>query len=387
MAEKKIPLDEAVHSISDSLSRHASNIQNLQVNLETTRSKLDNQFATLREELQQDMRNLESKLNLAITSKENRWSELSNEMHDLKTGLIELKQLIQSRPTIRPPPPPDPYRQTATQDPPNITPMNILHTSFNSNDHTQQHNPVLPKTIVLPPVSSIPTFSGKPTERPRQFLLRVVEYARTVNHWSTDTLLLGMSQFLKNSALEWYCQLYITNNLPVTWTQFVTRFLAQFHSPIRIAQQETEWSECKQHENETINEFVVRLRSIWLEHKQNEDESDFIKHLFCKMRPDMLTLMSNCRSNSLDLIIVEAQQVEEMLYLLNKEQLLTKISAASNIPSLLSLPAKFSDSNHGINSNQNSQFNPTCWRCYQHGHYARTCPLNESKANNHPKNM
>ena len=230
----------------------------------------------------------------------------------LKTGLIELKQLIQSRPTTPPSPSPDSSHQTATQHPANITPINILHNSFNSDDHTQHNIPVLSKTIVLPPASSIPTFSGKPTERPRQFLFRVVEYARTVNHWSTDTLLLGISQFLKDSALEWYCQLYTTNNLPVTWIQFVTRFLAQFHSPIRIAQQETEWSECKQHENETINEFVVRLRSIGLKHKQNENESDFIEHLFFKMRPDMLTLMSNCRSSLLDDIIAEAQQVEEI---------------------------------------------------------------------------
>ena len=110
MAEKKIKLDETLHEISDSLSHHASNIQNLQLNLETTRSKFDNHFTMLREEMQQDMRNFESKLILVITSKESRWSQLSNEMLALKTGLVELKQLIQSRPTTSLPPSPDSLR-------------------------------------------------------------------------------------------------------------------------------------------------------------------------------------------------------------------------------------------------------------------------------------
>lgn len=389
MAEKKVPIDEAVRQISDSLSHHASNIQNLQQNLETTRSKLDNQFTTLREEMQQEMRTLESKLNMAINSKESQWSELSNKMHALTTGLVELKQLIQARPTVPPPRPPNlsPETTAFTAHHSSNTPQASLdHSPLNLNDSIQHTTHMIPKTIVLPPASSIPTFSGKSTDRPRQFLLRVVEYTRTVNHWSTDTLLQGISQFLKDSALEWYCQLYITNNLPVTWTQFVSRFLAQFHSPIRIAQQETEWSECKQQENETINEFVVRLRSLWLEHKKDEDEPDFIKHLFCKMRPDMLTLMNNCRSSSLDDIVTEAQKVEEILYLRNKEQRLCNLmkksssTSSNNIPSLLSLPGKTSNSTRITNSTSNSQFTPTCWRCYAPGHYATTCPLNDPKS-------
>ena len=86
-----------------------------------------------------------------------------------------------------------------------------------------------------------------------------------------------------------------------------------------MAQQEHEWDECKQQENETINEFVVRLRSLWLEQKTEEEETDFSKHLFRKMRTDMLTLMNATRSSSLEDIITEAQQVEEILYLRNKD--------------------------------------------------------------------
>ena len=59
-----------------------------------------------------------------------------------------------------------------------------------------------------------------------------------------------------------------------------------FIPPIRNARQEQEWYECKQHENETINEFLIRLRAIWTEQKPKETEVDLIRHLMCKMRND-----------------------------------------------------------------------------------------------------
>ncbi|CAF3775132.1 unnamed protein product [Rotaria sp. Silwood1] len=261
-------------------------------------------------------------------------------------------------------------------------------------------------TLVLPPISSLPTFSGKSTERPRQFLLRVEEYARTVNNWSNDTLLRGISQFLKDEAFEWYCQLYHTNNKPTDWNQFVVRFLTQFHSPIRAAQQEQAWLDCKQQENETINQFVVRLRSIWLEEKPNEDDSNFTKHLFCKMRPDILTLMNVSRTSSLDSIITEAQQAEEILFLRNKEQrqrdlLKSKPAYYQNhsntgtphitysplaqsttlVPPLMDVTTRSRapprTQQASSTAYKSSTRNPiTCWRCYETGHYAIACPLN-----------
>ncbi|CAF4527082.1 unnamed protein product, partial [Rotaria magnacalcarata] len=203
------------------------------------------QFNTFRDETQQELRNLESKLIAAIAAKSVLWSEISSNVQSLRQGLAELNQLYQSRPT----------------NPPRLSP-DLQHNFLDSDHHNAQPPQAINNTIVLSPISSFPTFSGKPTDQPRQFLLRVVEYVRTINKWSTDTLLQGISQFLKDSALEWYCQLYITNNTPLNWSQFVSRFLAQFHSLIRVAQQEQEWSECKEQDNETINEFVVRLRAI-----------------------------------------------------------------------------------------------------------------------------
>ncbi|CAF2142908.1 unnamed protein product [Rotaria magnacalcarata] len=186
-----------------------------------------------------ELRNLESKLTAAIATKSVQWSEISNNVQSLHQGLAELEHLNQSRPTNPP------------QLPPRLSP-DLQHDFLDNNHHNAHSIDATNNTIVLPPISSFPSFSGKPIERPRQFLLRVVEYAGTINNWSTDTLLQGISQFLKESALEWYCQLYITNNTPLNWSQFVNRFLARFYSPIRVAQQD----------NETINEFVARLQAI-----------------------------------------------------------------------------------------------------------------------------
>ncbi|CAF4488755.1 unnamed protein product, partial [Rotaria sp. Silwood2] len=148
-----------------------------------------------------------------------------------------------------------------------------------SNERTVQ----IAHTIIIPPSSSIPTFSGSILESPRQFLIRVKEYAETINHWNDQSLLNGISQFLRDTALEWYCQLRISNRRPQTWMEFKVVFLNQFNSPIRRARQEQQWKDCKQEENETINEFIVRLRALWQEQKPNETENYLIRHL---MFPD-----------------------------------------------------------------------------------------------------
>ncbi|CAF1253603.1 unnamed protein product [Rotaria sordida] len=178
----------------------------------------------------------------------------------------------------------------------------------------------MPHAIVIPPTSSIPTFSGKHSERPKQFLVRIQEYAETVHGWDRSTLLTGISQFLRDTALDWYCQLKVSGRQPQTWAEFVESFLSQFNSPIRSARQEQEWYECKQKEDETINEFVIRLRALWTEQKPKETEVDLVKHLFCKMRNDLLSMIGVPRGATLDEIIMEAQKVEEVLYRRKKEE-------------------------------------------------------------------
>ena len=151
------------------------------------------------------------------------------------------------------------------------------------------------QSIVIPPSSAIPTFSGKYLERPNQFLIRVQEYAETVHGWDHTTLLRGISQFLRDTALEWYCQLRAYHQQPETWVEFADIFLSQFNSPIRSACREQEWYEYKQREDETINEFLVRLRSIWIERKPKESEVDLVRHLLGKMRRDLFIMIGVSR--------------------------------------------------------------------------------------------
>ena len=81
----------------------------------------------------------------------------------------------------------------------------------------------------------------KNTERPTQFLIRVQEYAESVHVWDRTTLVNGISQFLRDSTLEWYCQLRLSHRRPHTWAEFEDLFLVQFNSPVRKARQKQEW--------------------------------------------------------------------------------------------------------------------------------------------------
>ncbi|CAF1515182.1 unnamed protein product [Adineta ricciae] len=271
-------------------------------------------------------------------------------------------------------------------------------------------------TIVIPPRSAIPTVSGNSTENPRQFLIRVQEYTETINHWDNQSLLNGISQFLRRAALEWYCQLRISHRRPQTWIEFTNLFLNQFNSPVRRARQEQLWKECRQEENETINEFLVRLQALWQEQKPNENEDDLVRHLMCKMKNSLLSMIGISRCESLDGIIMEAQKIEEILYQRSKqhrdthkkeliEQMITTENYNCNDPCEIQAmsayqsrkqPNTYRQQNHATTYNQNNQQSsqykhfssrPTsnyrymqskneivCYACGMKGHLKRNCP-------------
>ncbi|CAM2717537.1 unnamed protein product [Rotaria socialis] len=361
MTEQKLPVDEET---LDSIQPH-----------------FDSQFTTIRQETQQELCTIETNVNATVAGKETIWTETTNNIKNINSELIEIRKLVLTNGATQPTSPILQF-SNATPLPNNDHDPQVNFSSSPLDAENAMIQRLLPttNTIVLPPISAIPIFPEKPVDRPRQFLLRETEHARTVNNWSTDVFPQGISQFLKDSALEWHCQLYITNTLPTNWNQFVTRFLAQFHSPLRAAQQEYEWSDCKQQENETINEFIVRLPSLCLEQKSNEKETDFIKHLFFKMWPDMLTFMNASRSVSLDEVIIEAQHVEEILYLRSKEVRLRNAPQSkptftrANTTPLMSLSTPTHHSPCSPYSGAATQANPACWRCYETGHYSSNCP-------------
>jgi hypothetical protein len=269
--------------------------------------------------------------------------------------------------------------------------------------------PVIPlsgvkHSIIVPPSSAAPAFYGKHAESPTQFLIRVQEYAESVHSWDETTLVSGISQFLRDSALEWYCQLRLSQRRPKTWTEFTTLFLAQFNSPVRKARQEQEWHECKQKENETINEFLVRLRALWREQKPKETETDLVKHLFCRMRSDLLTMIGISRTASLDEVITEVQQIEDVLYRRAKGERLAKqtkqfpsTNAEVHIGRTFTWPKKENTSNQHTKNTRNHHVNEVtprqkrtttesnttqpfesygdyCYQCGEYGHWAANCP-------------
>ncbi|CAF4636852.1 unnamed protein product [Didymodactylos carnosus] len=70
------------------------------------------------------------------------------------------------------------------------------------------------QTIVIPAPSSLPIYSGTPSEKPLPFLLRLRDYTVTVYGWNEEQLLNGMSQFLQGTALEWFLQLRAQQKIP-----------------------------------------------------------------------------------------------------------------------------------------------------------------------------
>ncbi|CAF1467962.1 unnamed protein product [Adineta steineri] len=95
-------------------------------------------------------------------------------------------------------------------------------------------------SIIVPPSSAAPVFHGKKSENPAQFLIRVQDYAESVHTWNRTTLLNDIAQFLRESALEWCCQLHMSYRRPQTWAEFTELFLTHFNSPVHKARQEIE---------------------------------------------------------------------------------------------------------------------------------------------------
>lgn len=177
--------------------------------------------------------------------------------------------------------------------------------------------------IMMVTPSEAPVFHGKQSESPRQFLIHVQDYVQSLHPGDRLTLPNGISQFLRESALQWYCQLQMTHHRQQTWEEFTNIFLIQFDPPIRRARREAEWVECKQRESETINEFLVRLRALWNEQKPNETETDLVKHLLCRIRNDLFNNIRISRNASLDEIVAEVQQIEEILHRTAKDERLS----------------------------------------------------------------
>lgn len=133
-----------------------------------------------------------------------------------------------------------------------------------------------------------------------------------------------MSVFLRDSALEWYCQLRMSHRRPHTWMEFADLFLAQFNTPLRRARREQEWHDCWQRANENISEFLLRLRALWREQEPEGTDKDLVQHLLRRMRSDLSRMIKISSNASLDEVISETQKIEGILCRRAQEEQLAK---------------------------------------------------------------
>lgn len=220
MAEPKVPIDTVVQHLSAILTQQGETISKLQTSIDSIKTQLptnsptvseaiqpelDTRFHLFRTEMQDEIQTLQRNLTNLIDAKDTQWTSVSTGVQSLKTDLQELKALMLNQhvtlsPVTEHATPPAISNMTTGQPNAPFSPYVVTSSPASQIDISPKISPST--TIVLPPTASIPTFSGKSSEYPRQFLLRIEEYTRTVNHWSQDTLLRGISQFLKDDALE-----------------------------------------------------------------------------------------------------------------------------------------------------------------------------------------
>jgi hypothetical protein len=355
MSNDTIPIAEAIKRLSDANSSSSTRLTDLETKIAEIHNKIiqqngetiteennqtRNTIANRMDAVQAEMRQLQEETRTHLEKQQLQWTHLTKDVIFMKDELKKICQAILTN-------------QITENDQEEIIdePITTDHGNENFTRPMERQAAPLPvppqpitQTIIVPPSSAIPSFSGSLAENPRQFLIRVREYTETVNRWDDQLLLNGVSQFLRDTALEWYCQLRMSGRKPHHWWEFTVAFLAQFNSPIRRARQEEEWRRCKQEESETINEFIVRLRALWREQKPNECENDLVKHLLCKMRNNLLSMIGVSRCGSVDELIHEAQRVEEILYQRSKQQRSTDYNTEEIRGNFLSTPRDTEDS-------------------------------------------
>ena len=285
--------------------------------------------------------------------------QISGLTSELKTTIEILRQQPSSPAlSVRPPP--------STLD--SIIPSPSLPYASSPNDASRSFSPR--QTIIVQPPTAAPSFSGKADDRPRPFLLQLVQYTSSSYGWDKEYLFHNIGQFLKDTALEWYTQITNSANCPDNWDMFETLFLQQYRTPLRLAQTEQEWKKCTQKPNESINEFLVRLRSLWTDHKPRETERDLVRHLFTKARPELISLIGVLNEPTLKIFMERAREAEVIEFSRKKQASHNEMSSSHVSPATRS-------------SNQNpprnmSRSNITCFNCHTPGHLSTHCPYRQT---------
>ncbi|CAF3911204.1 unnamed protein product [Rotaria magnacalcarata] len=302
-------LKDCLTSLSDGLRTEITRTTNLETMFTTLQSKVT--------ELEQRFtdQQLDTQVKASHVSVSTQISELTAELR------ATLAALRASTPITSPSPPSNHFASSR----PCLIPSSPQEPSLTLPPRT---------TFIIQPPTVAPFFSGKTDEKPRPFLLQLHQYTTSSFGWDKEILFQNIGQFLRGNALEWY-------------TQIITK---QFSSPLRLAQLEQEWHKCLQKSDESINDFLVRLRSLWSEHKPHEIERDLVRHLFTKIRPQLVPLIGVLNAPTLENFLTRAREAE-----------LIDFSRSKYASSTRSNPV------------HNTRSNIVCYKCNIPGHLASQC--------------
>ncbi|CAF0842015.1 unnamed protein product [Didymodactylos carnosus] len=160
---------------------------------------------------------------------------------------------------------------------------------------------------------NIKKFAGTTKEALRRFILEYQQKAKSAYGWDNETILNSISHWLTDAAAEWYQQLIQSNELPKSWNAFA-KLLARFSSPERKEALKIQRNQCRQGPNESVADFYQRYKGLALEIDPRISELQLRKHLFRKLRSEVITLMGvEADELSIPRMMKRAEKVELLL--------------------------------------------------------------------------
>ncbi|CAF1510342.1 unnamed protein product [Adineta steineri] len=131
--------------------------------MESLQLQITTELDRIREHIQQRLQSVEANFKLAIDAKDGVWSEVSDQVHALHQELTELMTIIHDQRSS-----PTTANKSLVFNASQL-PTNQSSTPKNVDLNCTPFNLSSSDTTIVTPISSFPTFSGKLSDRPRQF--------------------------------------------------------------------------------------------------------------------------------------------------------------------------------------------------------------------------